>query len=97
MVEVPRWGTVIVSVSAMISPVVRNQRAADRPASGRGRDDDLSVRGRSSSRAVADPVLPGGDVRPSRRLGGRATATGAIQGHWPMTSNGGRVDRTRTP
>src|SRR3954470_13736574 len=35
MVEVPRWGTVIVSALLMTSHVLRNRRAADRPEHGR--------------------------------------------------------------
>src|ERR687897_3069316 len=47
MVEVPRWGTVIVSALLMISPGLRTRRTADRQERGRPGGHGLRARDRS--------------------------------------------------
>src|SRR3954451_6648639 len=75
MVEVPRWGTVIVSALLMTSHVLRNRRTADRPEHGRPAVRAPALTGRrATSAAAGDRRRQGKPDRVRQRLVGQQKA-----------------------
>src|SRR4051794_36341764 len=74
MVEVPRWGTVIVSALLMTSHVLRNRRTADRPQHGRPAVRAPALTGRRAGQPAGDRRWQRKPDRVRQRLVGQQKA-----------------------